>query len=190
MGRLRRIKRAFCIWIINSFLCGTHLFTCKRRLLMRAGIPCGENTCVVGPLYMGNISNVSFGNNVWVGRGFKVYGNGNVKIGCTIDIAPDVAFVTGSHEIGDHTHRAGKGISYSIQVENGCWIGARATIMGNTTIKEGSIIAAGAVVNQTVGPNAIYGGCQRRRFGGWTEKNEEQKSSHHFCVHYPLNEFK
>ena len=158
MGRLHRAKRAFCIWIINSFLCGTHFFVWKRRLLLLAGIPCGDNTCLVGPLYLGNVSNVSIGNNVWVGRDFKVYGNGKVVIGNNIDIAPDVSFVTGSHEIGNSTHRAGKGISYSIQVDDGCWLGARATIMGNTTIKEGSIIAAGAVVNQPVGPDAIYGG--------------------------------
>lgn len=144
--------------MINSFLSGTHFYSIKRKLLNAIGIHCGQKTCVVGPLFLGNVSQVSFGDGVWVGRDFKVYGNGSVLIGNNIDIAPDVAFLTGSHKISDSFRRAGDGLSFQISVEDGCWIGARSTILGNTTIREGCVIAAGAIVNHSTNTNAIYGG--------------------------------
>ena len=162
MSRFKRIKRACTIYLINSFLSGTHFYTIKRKLLNTIGIHCGKETRVVGPLFLGNVSQVSFGDGVWVGREFKVYGNGSVTIGNNIDIAPDVAFVTGSHEISDSSRRAGDGLSYHISVEDGCWIGTRSTILGNTTVKGGCIIAAGAIVNRSTDANSIYGGVPAR----------------------------
>ena len=158
MSKRKRIWRAYCIHLINRYLCGTHFFGIKRMLLNSAGIVCENGTCVVGPLYIGNTSKVRIGSDVWIGRNFTIHGNGEVTIKNNIDIAPEVVFLTGSHMIGNKEHRAGDGVSYCISVENGCWIGARASIMGNTIIKSGSIIAVGAVINETVGPNAIYGG--------------------------------
>ena len=157
--RLRRIRRAGIIRFINHFLCGTHFFRIKRVLLRRAGISCGSNTCIVGPIYFGNVSRVSFGDRVWVGTNFSVYGNGEVQLGNNVDIAPDVAMLTGGHEISPNpAHRAGKGVSYTIHIHDGCWIGARVTIMGTITIGRGSIIAAGAIVNRSVEDNVVYGG--------------------------------
>lgn len=159
MGKILRIRRMFNIWMLNKFFCGTHFFDIKRKLLNAADIHCGEGTCIVGPVYLGNVAKVSFGCHVWVGTKFSVYGNGAVTIEDNVDIAPDVAFLTGSHEVSDNPQRrAGKGVSYEIEVQEGCWIGARSTIMGNTTIDTGTIIAAGAVINRSVGPNVIVGG--------------------------------
>ena len=158
MSRMKRIKRACTIYLINTFLSGTHFYSIKRSLLNSIGIPCGKDTRVVGPMFLGNVSQVSFGDGVWVGREFKVYGNGSVSIGNNIDIAPDVAFVTGSHEIGDSRRRAGEGLSYQIAVRDGCWIGARSTILGNTTVREGCVIAAGAMVHRSTDADSLYGG--------------------------------
>lgn len=131
MSKLGRIKRAVFIGIINKFMCGTHFFTTKRRLLNAAGISTGAGTKIVGPIYLGNVSEVSFGNCVWVGMNFAVYGNGRVDIRDNIDIAPDVSFATGSHEVSNSSkRRAGKGIAYQIIVGSGSWIGTRSTIVG------------------------------------------------------------
>ena len=66
MSIFKRFRRACTIWFINSFLCGTHFFAIKRKLLNNTGIHCGKETCVVGPLYLGNVSQVAFGDGVWV----------------------------------------------------------------------------------------------------------------------------
>lgn len=159
MSKLMRIKRSFLIKIINSCLCGTHFFKLKNNLLKHTGIKCGLNTKVVGPLYLGNVAQVSFGNNVWIGTKFSVYGNGKVVVEDNVDIAPEVSIITGSHEIAfDEQHRAGDGISYHVTIKEGCWIGARVTIMGNTEIGKGSVVAASALVNKSVGSNILCGG--------------------------------
>lgn len=159
MSKLKRFKRSVVIKTINTFLCGTHFFSTKKFLLNTAGIKCGINTRIVGPIYLGNVAQVSFGDNVWVGTKFSVYGNGIVQVENNVDIAPDVSILTGSHEITcDEKHRAGKGISYHIVIREGCWIGARSTIMGNTEIGKGTVIAAAALVNKSVDTNTLSGG--------------------------------
>lgn len=163
MSALNRIYRSVIVWNINHFLCGTHFFGLKRSLLNSAGIKCGEGTSVVGPIRIGKVSDISFGKNVWVGTEFKVYGNGKVNIGDNIDIAPEVAFVTGSHEInvgdtGETGRRAGDGKSFEITVENGCWIGARTTIMGDITIHRGAVVGACSLVNKNVDENCAVAG--------------------------------
>lgn len=163
MSRFYRLKRSIIIKFINGFLCGTHYFRLKRRLLSLAGISCGDNTKVVGPIYVGNVSNVSFGDEVWVGTKFTVHGNGSVIIDDFVDIAPEVAILTGGHEISlDDNRRAGTGVIYKVHIGRGCWIGARSTILGNTKIGDGCVIAASSLVNNSVDTNTLCAGIPAR----------------------------
>ena len=45
-----------------------------------------------------------------------------------------------------------------IEIENGCWIGARTTIMGNTTVMKGTIIGASSLVIKDIPANVIAAG--------------------------------
>ena len=159
MARLRRAYRSFLLWILNVFFCGTHFFALKRALLNAAGIPCGKGTRVVGPLHPGSVASVSFGESVWVGAGLTIFGSGSVRIGNHVDLGPEVMFISSSHEMNDAPdHRAGKGIAWHIEVEDGSWIGARATIQGDIVIGRGSVIGACALVNKSLGENVLCGG--------------------------------
>lgn len=163
MNKLKRLKRSLIIKFINKFLCGTHYFSLKRYLLNSAGIKCGENSKVVGPILVGNVSNIQIGNNVWIGTYFSVHGNGTVSIDDNSDIAPEVSILTGGHIISSNQlHRAGNGISYKIRIGKGCWIGARVTIMGNTNIGDGSVVGALSLVNNSLGSNELYYGIPAR----------------------------
>ena len=114
---------------------------------------------MVGPLYPGTVAEVSFGENVWVGAGLTVFGSGSVRIGSRVDLGPEVLFLSSSHEMNDSPeHRAGKGISWHIVVEDGSWIGARATIQGDVVVGRGSVIAACALVNRSLGDNVLCAG--------------------------------
>ena len=46
----------------------------------------------------------------------------------------------------------------NIIIEKNVWIGVGATVLPGVTVGEGSIIAAGAVVNENVPPMTIVGG--------------------------------
>lgn len=119
----------------------------------------GTGTSVVGPIYIGTEAKLSIGSDVWLGRDFQVHGNGAVEIGDCVDIAPSVYCITGSHEISDDSkRRAGNGLSYHICIGNGCWIGARSSILGNTTISNGCVIGAGALVTKNTEQNGLYAG--------------------------------
>jgi maltose O-acetyltransferase len=73
-------------------------------------------------------------------------------------VAFEVLICTSSHKIGDSEKRAGDSNRKPIVIGKGCWIGARATIIGGVTIGDGCVIAAGSVVTKDCKPNTLYGG--------------------------------
>ena len=158
VSRLKRIKRKLILSLINSFLCGTSCFKIKQSLLRKAGIVIGDGTKIVGPFIVGNVSDIVIGSNNWIGTDFKVYGNGTLVIGDNCDFGPNVSILTGSHKIGCHNHRAGEGLDLTVRIGNGCWIGAKSTLLGNVNINDGAIVAAGAVVTSDVLPDTLVGG--------------------------------
>lgn len=109
------------------------------------------------------------GNNIEIGKGTTVNGRcyfenlGKIQIGEYCDIAMDVLFCTSTHEFGSNEKRAGKAYGESIKIGNGCWIGARATILPGVTIGNGCIIAAGAVVTKDCEANGLYVGFPAKR---------------------------
>jgi len=150
------IRRMIGLGIINHLFCGTRFFNIKRKLLLFSRISCGERVKLVGPIHVGNVVDISIGNDIWIGKNFTVHGNGKVRIENNIDIAPDVTILTGGHIISDNPlHRAGEGLIYTVAINNGCWIGARTTILGNTTISSGSVIGACSLVNKNIPPNSV-----------------------------------
>lgn len=150
------IKRRIAFFLINNFLSGTRNFELKRKLLNWAKYSIGDNTKIVGPLNI--TTDLSIGDNCWIGRDFKCYGNGNVVIGNNCDIAPHVTFATGGHEISNQERRAGKGVKYNINVGNGVWIGVNSTLCKNILIGNMSIIGACACVINNIESNVIVGG--------------------------------
>lgn len=159
--KLRSIKRHFAMFCINHLFSGTRFFGIKRNLMNFAGYKVGENTKIVGPIFC--TGSLEIGKNCWVGRDLTVNGNGKVKIGDNCDIAPSVMFLTGGHEIGTEERRAGKGENYTISIENGAWVGARTTILGNVKIGSGSVAAACACVVSDIPENILFGGVPAKK---------------------------
>lgn len=164
-----------CFFLINHIFVGTKALACSaKRFLMKAtGNPVGKGTTIVGPITV--LGTCDIGENCWINRGFVVHGNGHVKIGNNCDIAPEVEFLTGGHKIGDADRRAGKGEVYKIIVGNGCWIGARSTLLGNITVNDGSVVASCACVNHNVPENTLVGGVPAKIIRRLD--NEDTKSS-------------
>lgn len=154
--KLSTAKRIAALFCVNHILAGTTLFEQKRKLLNSVGFEIGEGTKVVGPLFCS--AKLIIGKNCWIGRHLSANGNGTVVIGDNCDIAPDVSFLTGGHEIGTKQRRAGKGEIYTIRVEDGCWLGARSTFGKNICVGRGSVVAACACVMRDVPENVIVGG--------------------------------
>ena len=159
MSFVKRRIRELLLWLVNSFFCGTRMFGAKRRLLNAcAGITVGKGTKVVGPLRVSNCSVVTIGEDCWIGTGMTVWGDGAVTVGDRCDLAPEVSFLTGSHEIGTAERRAGAGRLYRITVGNGCWLGAKSALTNDITVGDGAVVGACALVNKNVAANTAVAG--------------------------------
>lgn len=159
---LKGIKNRIALFLVNCVFKGTSVkcFEIKRKLLNSVGYQVGNGTKVVGPIEC--TGELIIGSNCWIGKNFLVNGNGTVIIGDNCDIAPEVTFQTGGHEIGAPDRRAGKGIVAKQIVGNGVWIGGRVTIIGNVKIGNSSVIAGCACVVRDVEPNSVVGGVPAR----------------------------
>jgi maltose O-acetyltransferase len=151
-----------------NFLPPTGCFS-LRRLLMRMGgvnVSAGVSYCGHGWIY--GRGKLTIDRDTWLSPRciFYTHSDAEIHIAPNCDIGHGVIFITGSHEIGSDTRRAGKGKAMPIFVEAGCWIGAGSTILGGSRIGRGSIVAAGSVVTKDVMSNSLAAGvpaAQKRR---------------------------
>ena len=142
----------------------TRGFTMKRWLLRQRGAVIGDGVRFAGGTRIVGPGALLIGEDSWIGPYGILYTNPDapIRIGARCDVGPGVHFVTGTHLIGPQEHRAGLGKAMPITVGNGCWLGARATILAGATIGDGAIVAAGAVVASDVAPNTLVGGVPAR----------------------------
>ena len=163
LSRLQKISLQFTNFV-STLAPPTKLFRLKRNLYRISGVDIGKDTKICGDVRIYASGKISIGHSTWVGIGCTFYCSQavEIRIGDNCDIAPEVAFVTGSHRIGTTNRRAGPGYSKSIDVKNGCWLGARSTILPGVTIGEGSIVAAGSLVKDDVPANTLVAGVPAR----------------------------
>ena len=86
-----------------------------------------------------------------------------IVIGDGVEFGPEVALLTASHEIGGPGHRAGTPYVSPVRIGDGCWLGARVTVLPGVTIGRGCLVAAGAVVASDCAPDGLYAGVPARR---------------------------
>ena len=79
----------------------------------------------------------------------------SIKIGDNVAISKNVIIRDSDNHVinGDY-----EGVTQPIEIGNNVWIGIGALILKGVKIGDGSIIAAGAVVNKDVPPNTLVGG--------------------------------
>ncbi len=114
----------------------------------------------IGPeVHLGDGGNIQIGDRSGLGRGCRVYGG--LTVGEQVMVGPEVAFLASNHRF-DHLDvpigRQGMGDLAPPRIEDGAWIGLRATILAGRVVGRGAIVAAGAVVTRDVAPFTIVGG--------------------------------
>lgn len=144
-------------------------FALKRSILKWMKVECGDGVRMNGHTWIYGHGGLRIGKDTWIGPGCRFYITEGtlVAIGQNCDIAPEVAFVTGSHILGTRERRAGRGVSNSISVGDGCWIGYRVSMMGGVEIGPGSMVAANALVRDGFPANTLIAGVpaeSKKRF--------------------------
>lgn len=126
---------------------------------------CGDNVSVHPGVYLFNINKISFGSNVSIHPMCYIDGAGEIEIGSDVSIAHGVTIMSSEHVFEDMSIPIkDQGIQLlKTKIENNVWIGAKSSILGGVTIEEGSIVAAGAVINKNIARYTIVGGVPGKK---------------------------
>lgn len=110
---------------------------------------------------------IKIGNNSHINRGCFLDARGTIKIGNSVSISHNVSLITGSHMINSNDFQY---TANSIEIDDFCFIGANATLLGGIKIGKGAIICAGAIVTKDIAPFSIVAGVPAKVIGKREEK--------------------
>jgi putative colanic acid biosynthesis acetyltransferase WcaF len=99
--------------------------------------------------------NLEIGDYSWIGENAWLDSLAPITIGKNACLSQGVYFCTGNHDWSDPTFGL---VVKSITIEDGAWVGARATVLPGVTVKSHCIIAAGSVIAKDTEPYMIYAG--------------------------------
>lgn len=91
---------------------------------------------------------------VWIMDGCLMMAAGGITIKKGVRMSANVQLLTNNHDLYHRDILLCKPIT----LEQGCWIGAGATVLPGVTVGENAIVGAASVVTKDVPPNAIVVG--------------------------------
>lgn len=157
-----RIARNMLAWMVNFPVISQLIDRNRWRLLRGMGIRVSESFIRRPFSFYGPAQSITIGHSCFINADLwiEVGKNGPIKIGNFCAIGPSVRILSTGHRLDfDERHDV---IARPIVIEDKCWLGAGAIILGNVTIGEGSVVAAGAVVNRNVESYTLVGGVPAR----------------------------
>jgi maltose O-acetyltransferase len=161
---MRRASRKFMSIIVNSVLASV-LVPVELRVwaLRRCGMTLGVHAQVRAQCYVMTPSNVTLGDGAFVNNRCFLESHAPIVIGARTSLAMEVLLCTSSHHIGDAQARGGPSFIAPIEIGEGCWLGARCTVLPGVTIGDSCVIASGALVTSDCEPNGVYAGVPAKR---------------------------
>jgi len=130
------------------------------------GFRIGHGSLILGKLTLTAdrplAGNLSIGQDSRVNSPFYAELNAPIEIGNHVAIGHHVVLITSDHDTSNALDRSGTIKTAKITIEDGAWIGARATILPGVTIGRGAVVAAGSLVAQSVPANKVAGGVPAR----------------------------
>lgn len=138
------------------------------QVMRLAGFHIGRGTMFWGmPTIVGTsnvVEKLRIGNGCWLNVGCYLELGDEIRIGNDVSFGPEVMILTSTHDTraGTTARRAVEVSCRPVAINDGAWIGARATILPGVTVGEGAIVAAGAVVHRDVPPNTLVAGIPAR----------------------------
>ena len=138
-----------------------------RGLLLTAfGFSIGSGTLLAGPFTLtggrGARQNLTIGRRCYMNQGCVFDAAAPIDIGDDVAFGHNVLITTAAHRIGTPDRRAGLVEPAPVRIGHGAWLASRAVVLPGVEVGEGSIVAAGAVVTQSVPPNVLVGGVPAR----------------------------
>jgi len=88
-------------------------------------------------------------------NGCYIQGINGVVIGDNTIFAPGVKIISANHDLDDYKKHNEDG---PVIIGNNCWLGANSIILPGVELGDNVIVAAGAVVTKSFGPNVVLAG--------------------------------
>lgn len=142
----------------------TRCFGLKRFLYRLCGVQIGKNVRICSSVVISGDGELSIGDNTWIGHQALIVCSNKISIGRNCDIAPKVYIGDGTHKINKESlNVAGQGSSIPINIGDGSWLCANATVLPGSSIGEKCIVAAGAVFKGNSNPYEVWGGVVAKK---------------------------
>ena len=145
--------RRFAAWWTRQgaqFEAGELVRRCKAKGSVRLRMP----VVIYAP------ESLEFGDRVDVGEFTHIRANGGVKIGNGVLIAANVTITSRAHPVD--LPRFNVTEDAPVVIEDDVWIGAGSIILPGVTVGRGAVVAAGAVVAESVPPMTVVAGVPAR----------------------------
>jgi len=127
----------------------------KTSLLRAFGASIGEGVLIKPDVHIKYPWFLSVGDDCWIGEGVWIDNLTNVTIGRNVVLSQGAYLLTGSH---DYTKEAFDLILGEITLEDGVWIGAKATVCPGVTCRSHSVLAVGSVATNEMEAYGVYQG--------------------------------
>lgn len=150
------IKRT--IWyFVNAFVLKSAMpfMGIKKTLLQLFGAKLGTNLTLKPHVSIKYPWKLEIGDHVWIGENVWIDNLGKVKIGNNVCISQGALLLSGNH---DYTKKTFDLIIKDIVIEDGAWIGAKATVPQGVTIGSHAVLSVNSVASGNLEPYCIYRG--------------------------------
>ncbi len=153
-GTLKRV-----IWyVVNAILFHSWLFPgsgLKCAVLRLFGARVGRSVRIKPRVNIKYPWHLVVGDNVWIGEGVWIDNLTWVRLESNVCLSQEALLLTGNHDYKDPSFGL---IVGEIVIEEGAWVGARATVCPGVRLGRQSVLAVGSVLQKSVGENGIYRG--------------------------------
>lgn len=156
-------------WPLHFVLLLTNWFPDNTPFLrLRGGLArlflgsCGKNLRLGRNISFYNPSVISIGNDVYIANGCWFMGGEIILVGDEVIFGPYCVVVSSAHTRSQRSYRYGEPRQMPIKINRGCWLSAHVTVTGGSTIEDGTLIAAGAIVNGEIPSDVVAGGMPAR----------------------------
>ena len=174
LKRLRVLKSEFRQWSYALILStpGRLGGMVRRKCLPFRKI--GKNVRLERGSWFEHPENITIGDDTGANRFCFIHAGGGVEIGRNVLLGPFVTIYSQNHnwrERGARIADQGK-TRAKVVIENDVWLCAGSVVLPGVKVREGTVVAAGAVVTKDTEPYSIVGGIPAVKIGERTDANE------------------